>query len=78
MRETVKDMPEEGTELEKYKAVAFYLVRLHRVAPEGRKLGKSKREIDDMTVATIKHMAENLDEKVLSDYRRSAYNNNIL
>lgn len=60
-------------ETEKYKAVAFYLARLHRVKPEGLKLKKTEREIDNMSLSTIEHMANNLDGKVLKSYQRAAY-----
>lgn len=56
------------TGAEKYKAVAFYLVRLHRVQPEGNRLKKTKQQIDDMSLATIEHMVENISDKVLQEY----------
>lgn len=67
-----KKKTEQIDELEAYKAVAFYLARLHRVKPEGERLKKTPKEIDDMTLATIEHMAANVNDKVLSDYRTAA------
>lgn len=53
---------------EQFKAVAFYLARLHRVQPEGERLKKTQEEIDDMSLATIEHMAGKISDKVKADY----------
>lgn len=58
-----------ASELEKFKAVAFYLAKVHRVKPEGVKLEKSEKEIDDMSLATIEHMAANIDKKIFASYQ---------
>ena len=50
------------------KAIAFYLVKVHRIAPEGRKQKKSKREIDKMALLTVEYMQKNVDKKVLDEY----------
>lgn len=56
-------------ELERCKALAFYLIRLHRVAPEGRKQNRSQKQINKMSVSTVEYMVKNLDTKILSEYR---------
>lgn len=58
-------------ELERCKAVAFYLLRAHRVAPEGRKLQKGQKAINKMSADTVEFMISNLDEKILAEYREA-------
>ena len=55
-------------ELERCKALAFYLIRTHRVAPEGRKQKKSRKEIDRMSVSTVEYMVRNIEPKILAEY----------
>lgn len=62
---------EQRNEVDVYKAIAFYLVRLHRIAPEGRKQKKSKREVDTMSYRTIEYMAKNLDKKIFDEYLKA-------
>jgi hypothetical protein len=58
----------EANETDVLKAIAFYLVKVHRIAPEGRKQKKSAREIDKMALLTVEYMQKNVDKKVLDDY----------
>ena len=67
-KEIVKDnIPQE----ERYKAIAFYLVKLHRVRPEALKQGKTEAETDAMALSTVDYMAENLSAKVYAEYKKA-------
>nr|DAG41448.1 MAG TPA: hypothetical protein [Caudoviricetes sp.] len=67
-KEIVKD---NISQEERYKAIAFYLVKLHRVRPEALKQGKTEAEADAMALSTVDYMAENLSAKVYADYKKA-------
>lgn len=65
----------QNNELEAAKALAFYLVRVHRVKPEGERLKKTDKQIDDMSYSTVEHMLANIGDEIMKEYRAAAIRN---
>lgn len=56
----------------KLRAIAFYLFKIHRVAPTGRKLNKTDVEIDMMTLETLEHVIkEECSKQIEQEYKHA-------
>ena len=58
-------------ELEAYKAISFSLVKTLCVAPEARRLGRTERDIDDLTLKKLALMLKSLSGKAKKEYERA-------
>lgn len=69
MEKEIEKLQEENKKL---RMICFYLIKQHRVKPEGIKQGRKKSEINEMSLATMKYMLESkIDPKVETDYKRA-------
>jgi len=69
MNEEIEKLQEENKKL---RMICFYLIKQHRVKPEGIKQGRKKSEINNMSLATLEFMLKSkLDSKVENDYNRA-------
>lgn len=68
-KETQKQLKDENLKL---KAIVFHLLKTHRVAPEGIRLGKTSNEIDEMTLQTIDYILKGDCEKMVKDYSHAS------
>lgn len=73
-KETQKQLKGENLKL---KAVVFHLLKMHRVAPEGVRLGKTPNEIDEMTLQTIDYILKDDCEKMVKDYSHASLRKTI-
>lgn len=60
----------------KLRAICFYLLKIHRVAPAGVKQGKTEKEINQMTLQTLEHVIkQECSEKIFEDYKHATMSN---
>lgn len=63
-------MIQKEDELRKYKLALFTIVRNNVVMPSGIKLGKTRREINRMSIETTKRILKSIDfEKMEHEYK---------
>ena len=58
-------------ELKAYKAISFNLLKTLCVAPEGKRLGRNERDINDMTLKKLRRMLEGISGKDIREYEKA-------
>ena len=58
-------------ELRAYKAISFNLLKTLCVAPEGKRLGRNERDINDITLKKLRRMLESISGKEIREYEKA-------
>ena len=58
-------------ELKAYKAISFNLLKTLCVAPEGKRLGRTEVDINDITLKKLRRMLEGISRKDIREYEKA-------